>query len=267
MGASKLGEVVFQPMPPLTGDQLVALREDIAEHGVLVPVTVDQHGRIIDGHNRSMIADELGITYPTITVQVADDDAAMDLAVTLNGARRHLNQEQKRALIEHELIRRPGDSDRAISRRVGCSPTTVGTVRAERRALFEQSAERASDAIAACYANLFAACRDLMLLGADPQALIERARLGRDDAEATLAAAGSDDWAAGVAVITRNLYTTLVNDLTSVVAEVEAEGVEFPLPQQLPKENLDALVDQIHPLLSKGVQIGQSGAESRVGVQ
>lgn len=58
-----------------------------------------------------------------------NDDAAIDLALTLNCARRHLTQEQKRDLIRSELVRRPNDSDRAISRRVGCSPTTVGAVR------------------------------------------------------------------------------------------------------------------------------------------
>ena len=34
-----------------------------------------------------------------------------------------------RHVIEHELARRPDDSDRAIARRVGCSPSTVGAVR------------------------------------------------------------------------------------------------------------------------------------------
>lgn len=121
----------IQPMPELSPEQLDSLRADIATNGVLVPVVKDQHGRILDGNTRVAIADELGIDYPVIAVTVEDDDDAWDRAVALNCARRHLNREQRRDLIEAEIRRRPDDSDRAIARRVGCSPTTVGAVRAE----------------------------------------------------------------------------------------------------------------------------------------
>ena len=94
-----------------------------------MPITVDQHGRVVDGNNRAAIAAELGIDCPRVVVEVADDDAAIDMALTLNCARRHLTQEQKRQLIRAELSRRADDSDRAIARRVGCSPSTVGAVR------------------------------------------------------------------------------------------------------------------------------------------
>ena len=117
--------IKFQPMPDLTEDQLDALRADIEAHGVRVPVVKDQHGRILDGNNRAAIADELGIEYPIEVVQVADDDEAHDIAVSLNCARRHLTREQVRELIVTEHERRPDDSDRAIARRVGCSPSTV----------------------------------------------------------------------------------------------------------------------------------------------
>jgi transposase len=119
----------FQPMPPLSPEQLDALTADIGENGVLVPIVVDQHGRILDGHNRSAIAEKLGIPCPREVRHVADDDQAHDLAVTLNCARRHLTREQKREVIRAEAARRPGDSDRAIARRVGASPSTVAAVR------------------------------------------------------------------------------------------------------------------------------------------
>lgn len=123
------GTTVFQPMPDLTPDQYDALRADIAEHGVIVPIVIDQAGRILDGYNRAAIAAELGIDCPTETHVVQDDDDAADIAVTLNCARRHLNRDQVRHVIEHEINRRPNDSDRAIARRVGCSPSTVGSAR------------------------------------------------------------------------------------------------------------------------------------------
>jgi hypothetical protein len=137
----------FQPMPDLSDEQFDALRADIAANGVLTPVVNDQHGRIIDGNHRAAIATELGIDYPERVVEVADDDAAMTLAVTLNCARRHLTREQVRTVIGDEIRRRPDDSDRTIARRAGCSPTTVGTVRAE---LAERDKPNIADELRRC---------------------------------------------------------------------------------------------------------------------
>ncbi len=123
------GVPLFQPMPELNPEQFDSLRADIAQHGVLVPIVVDQHGRIIDGHHRAAFAAELGIDCPRKVRPVADDADAWDLAVTLNCARRHLTREQTREVIAAELRRRPADSDRAIARRVGCSHPTVAAVR------------------------------------------------------------------------------------------------------------------------------------------
>ncbi len=119
----------IQPMPALDADAYAALRDDISVNGIVTPIITDQHGRIIDGNNRSKIAHELHITCPSIEKFVADDNEAVDLAVTLNCARRHLSNEQRREVIRAEIIRRPDNSDRAIARRVGCSPSTVGAVR------------------------------------------------------------------------------------------------------------------------------------------
>ena len=119
----------FQPMPELTIEQYDALKSDISVHGILVPIVIDQYDRVLDGHNRFRIAAELKIDCPRKVHHVADDDEAADLAVSLNCARRHLTREQVREVIAAELARRPGDSDRAIARRVGCDHKTVGAVR------------------------------------------------------------------------------------------------------------------------------------------
>jgi ParB-like chromosome segregation protein Spo0J len=119
----------FQVMPPLGEEEYAALRNDIERNGILVPVLVDQHGRILDGHYRVKIANELGIDYPREVREVADDNQAQDLALTLNMARRHLNREQKRVLIRAEIERTPDASDREIARRTASSPSRVGAVR------------------------------------------------------------------------------------------------------------------------------------------
>ena len=119
----------YQVMPALSDDEFQALKADIAERGVLVPVMRDQHGHIIDGHHRQQIADELGIDCPVEVRHIADDDEARSAALALNLARRHLTREQKRELIASELARNPEQSDRAVARRLQCSPSTVGSVR------------------------------------------------------------------------------------------------------------------------------------------
>ncbi len=124
-----LSDTMFQPMPELSPDQLAALKTDIVRNGILVPVVVDQQGRVIDGHNRAAIAAELGIHVPVEIITIASDEAAYETALSLNCARRHLTREQIRALIGTEIRRRPGDSDRAIARRIGCDHKTVGSVR------------------------------------------------------------------------------------------------------------------------------------------
>ncbi len=119
----------FQVMPALTDDEYAALRGDIAERGIVVPVVVDQHGRLLDGHHHRRIADELQVDCPVEVHQVTNDEDARQVALALNLARRHLTRDQRRELIAREAAARPGDSDRAIARRLGCSPTPVAAVR------------------------------------------------------------------------------------------------------------------------------------------
>jgi hypothetical protein len=119
----------FQIMPPLSEDQETALRASIKARGVVRPILVDQHGRIIDGHHRKRIADELGIECPVERRDIASDDEGKDLAVELNAARRNLNERQTRQLIIEETQRKPDESASALARRIGCTHPTVLTVR------------------------------------------------------------------------------------------------------------------------------------------
>ncbi len=62
-------------IPPLSDDEFEALKEDIAKHGVIVPVVIDQHGAIVDGHHRVRACKELGIEdYPVIVRAYPDED-------------------------------------------------------------------------------------------------------------------------------------------------------------------------------------------------
>ena len=57
----------YQVLPDMPSEQFEALKADIAERGVLVPIDVDEQGHILDGHHRYRACVELGVTdFPTI---------------------------------------------------------------------------------------------------------------------------------------------------------------------------------------------------------
>lgn len=123
--------MLYQFMPRLSDDEYAKLEQSIREHGIQVPVLVDENGSIIDGHHRREIATRLGIECPEDVRAGLSDAAKRTLALSLNIDRRHLNREQKRALVEASLKADPELSDREHARRTSSSPTTVGTVRDE----------------------------------------------------------------------------------------------------------------------------------------
>ncbi|HRY08350.1 MAG: ParB N-terminal domain-containing protein [Actinobacteria bacterium] len=120
----------YQLLPPLSETEYAALRESIHEHGVRVPIEVDENGNILDGHHRAAIAAELGIDCPQVVVSNLDTETdKRTVALMLNLSRRHLTREQVRSVIAASITADPQLSDREHARRCGCSPTTVGTVR------------------------------------------------------------------------------------------------------------------------------------------
>lgn len=138
--------VRYQVMPPLASDEYKELYEDIRTNGVLVPVLEDEDGVIIDGHHRSKIASELGIPCPVETISGKSDEEKRGMAFTLNLKRRHLNREQRRALIAESLKADPQLSNREHARRTGADHKTVQTVREESESTGEipQSDKRVS---------------------------------------------------------------------------------------------------------------------------
>ena len=121
-------------LPPLPPEQASALRDNIALHGVLVPILVDGDGpvrRIIDGNNRRRIADEVGCECPEIIKDDLSDGEKRTLARALNLARRQLDQASRRAIIADQLRESPGRSNRWVARQLGVHHATVASVRAD----------------------------------------------------------------------------------------------------------------------------------------
>jgi len=122
----------FQILPPLSDEDYQALKTDIAQRGVMVPVEYDRQGVPIDGHHRIRACVELGIPdWPNVFRGYADDAAKRTQARKLNLARRHLDQAARRALIEAELSDDPGRSNRQVARHLGVADKTVSTARKE----------------------------------------------------------------------------------------------------------------------------------------
>lgn len=121
--------MLFQFLPRLSDDEYAALEKSIVEHGIQVPIIVDENRSVIDGHHRKEIADRLGIECPRRFAMDLDETQKRTLALSLNLDRRHLNREQKRELIQKSLKADPQLSDREHAKRTGASPTTVGTTR------------------------------------------------------------------------------------------------------------------------------------------
>lgn len=113
----------LQLFPSLEPAVEAALRASIERFGVLVPIVIDQHDRVLDGNNRKRIADDLGVDYPWHQVHVRDDDHARELARTMNIDRRHLDAEQRREIVA--ALRANGHSLRAIAGAVGVDDKTV----------------------------------------------------------------------------------------------------------------------------------------------
>lgn len=121
-------------LPPLSSDDYEALRDNIAVHGVLVPILVDGDGpvrRIIDGNYRKRIADELGYDCPEIVQAGLTEEEKRTLARALNLARRQLDRDQRRQLIAGQLAETPQRSNRWVAKQLGVHHGTVASVRAE----------------------------------------------------------------------------------------------------------------------------------------
>lgn len=79
-------------LPPLPSEQYEALKADIAKHGVLVPVELDEDtGELIDGHHRVRACEELGLPFPpALSRSFGSAQERDEHALRLNMLRRQL---------------------------------------------------------------------------------------------------------------------------------------------------------------------------------
>ena len=119
----------FQALPPLSPEEYAALEKSILDHGVLVPVLVDEGGVVIDGHHRQKICKHHDLPCPTEIKAGFTDTEKRTLALSLNIDRRHLSREQRRALVAESIKADPQLSNREHGRRTGVDHKTAGAIR------------------------------------------------------------------------------------------------------------------------------------------
>ena len=118
-------------LPDLTPEQHDALKASIIEYGILTPIIVDQHGSVIEGFARQAICNDLKIDCPQIVQYFESDDERIRVRLAVNVARRQMNSQQKRTVIESYLKHDPAIANNYLGEILGVSENTVKSVREE----------------------------------------------------------------------------------------------------------------------------------------
>lgn len=80
--------------PPMTPNEFKALKEDVKRNGLLNPILVNESNQVIDGRNRYLVCQELGIEPKTQTIQASEEELVTQI-ISLNLKRRHLTASQR----------------------------------------------------------------------------------------------------------------------------------------------------------------------------
>lgn len=116
-------------LPPLTDPEYQALVDSIRVYGVRHAVLLGEHIPLVDGRHRLLACTELQIDCPAVWLEGLTQPEEEELAIALNATRRHLNRQQKRKLVEYELMRDSNRSDRRIASVCGVTGPTVAQIR------------------------------------------------------------------------------------------------------------------------------------------
>lgn len=124
-----MSEVTLKPwtevealLPPLSSDRREALKNSVAGNGLLVPLLCLPDGRLIDGYHRWRACQQLDVA-PRVEVRDVGEAEALDLALTLNVARRQLSPEQRKEL--GLSLRKQGWTQQRVASALGVVQQTV----------------------------------------------------------------------------------------------------------------------------------------------
>ena len=119
----------YQIMPVLSQEDYLALKQDIADRGIIIPIEIDEAGNILDGHHRLRAWKELNADghslppYPRVIRAGLDEKQKRNHIRALNILRRHLTKEQRQE--QWAAMRQDGMSYRQIAEASGVNASTV----------------------------------------------------------------------------------------------------------------------------------------------
>jgi len=116
-----------QDFMPMSADDIKRLTDDIKINGVRHPIICyrkDGELQILAGWHRREIAVKLGINVPVDIVKATPKERK-EFVIKENLARRHLNGDQKAALVSHLLKLNPKRSNKGIAKDTGTTKETV----------------------------------------------------------------------------------------------------------------------------------------------
>ena len=114
---------VAELFPEMDGESYVALKADIASHGLSEPIVLWKK-QLIDGRHRLRACKELGVK-PT-AVSISDSDDPLVYVISHNLHRRHLTESQRAMVAAKIATLKPGEigNGRKVGEQI-CSPTTA----------------------------------------------------------------------------------------------------------------------------------------------
>ena len=112
--------------PLMAKDELQTLAADIKKNGLLVPITLNKDGALLEGRNRLNACQIAGVE-PRFDTYRGNDPVGFVMSANIH--RRHLTTSQKRDLVAKLLKLEPGKSDRQVAATAKVSPTTVANER------------------------------------------------------------------------------------------------------------------------------------------
>lgn len=123
----------YRVFPPATKKERDRLKTSIEEVGIRNPVVIDEHGDVIDGHDRRDIANELGVDWKknAIVKLNLSKDEKRALAIELNLWRKSIipTTKQRNSLVEQYWPANPKVSENRIANLFGVSQSTAHRIK------------------------------------------------------------------------------------------------------------------------------------------
>lgn len=170
---------VADVFPLLSGKDFEDLKQDIAKHGQLEPIAIDEHGSIIDGRNRYAVCQALGLAPKA--KRFSQEDLASHGGVTAfiiskNLRRRHLDASQRAMVASRLATLHQGETKTATDTEISVSQPEAAHLMRVSTDLVQMARvvdERGAPELKAAVCNgtiAVSAAKELVDLAADEQA-------------------------------------------------------------------------------------------------